>query len=294
MHSDGDLRAAEIAILNAPFEPGGWRTAVEHIMSATGSSGAHLLGMGGPLLLPLNLYAGDIDGIEAYEGNALFHGAINWRVGTVTVPMAIQHEQHYAAYRQLHDTADYDDAASDLDILYGCQSALLLDANSLMGIAMLRSRRDGPCDSAVLARFARLRHRLARAVRAQIALDGEAADLMLGQAEHSYGTTLLLDRHGSLCALTPRAEAAIEKGPLRLDGLHVRLRCRAEDRSYQAALARLLGHDDAIDAPIHQRTLATSDPFPGRRWRMTLSRLPSREHGLGFEPQLAVSLRQLA
>lgn len=284
------LRETELAILNAPFSHDGWDRAVQGIVEATGSKAGHLLGMGGPLLLPLNVFAGDVPGIERYLGDPKFHAATNWRVGSVTVPMAIQHEGHYAAYRRAHDTADYDDASSDLDIMYGCQSALLLDEQNMLGIALLRSRRNGPCTAETLRRFELLRQQLARAVRMQMALDGEAAEMMVGGAEPLHGATLLLDRHGSLCALSSAAEPLFEEGgPLKLAGVGIELVNRSENGSFQKVLARLLASDGYRDSLVHEMRVGS-----GGGWRLFAVRLPQRDNGLGFEPHLALTLKEAA
>lgn len=286
------LRETELAILNAPFEERGWEHAVSGFVEASGSAAGHLLGIGGPLLLPLNVFSGDVPGIERYLGDPRFHGATNWRVGSVTVPMAIQHEAHYSAYRLHHDTSDYDDAASDLDIMFGCQSALLLDSENMLGIALLRGSRHGPCTQETLEVFARLRVQLARAVRMQIALDGEAAEMMVGDTAALHGATILLDRHGNLCALSAAAEHLFEAGgPLRLAGLNVRLSDRREDDSLQKALGRLLASDGYRDPVVHEMPLGRSGGG-GPLWRLFAVRLPHRDNGLGFEPHLAISLKQ--
>ena len=295
MRSDEPLRSAELALLNAPFETRGWQTAVQAVADATGSAGAHLLGTGGPLLLPLNVFSGDVPGIEKYLGDARFHGAINWRVGSVTVPMAIQHEAHYADYRQFHDTSDYDDAASDLDIQFGCQSAVLLDSRNMTGLALLRSRRNGKCTSDTLARFSRLRRQLGRAVRVQIALDGEAAETMLGHFGPAQCATLLLDRQGNVCALSASAERMFEdEGPLLLSALAVELRNRAENRSFQEALRRLLASDGHSGPVVHESWIGRCAASQAARYRLYIVRLPHRAHGLGFDPHLAVTIRPLS
>ena len=285
------LRETELAILNAPFEERGWERAVERIAAATRSSGAHLLGIGGPMLLPLNVVVGNYAGYESYFANPDLHGKCNWRVSTATVPMAIQLEPDYAAYRRTHDTSDYDDGVSDLDIPFGCQSAMFLDHNGMIGLALLRSRRDGLCQADTLRDFARLRHQLARSIRVQMALDGEAAELMVGDTERLSGATVLLDRHGNLCALTECAEQLLgEMGPLWLDGLSVRLRDAGEDEQLQRALARLLKSDGHSGVIVHQARVGRSGG-PRRAWHLAAARLPHRRHGLGFEPQLAITLK---
>ena len=285
------LRETELAILNAPFEERGWERAVESIAKATRSSGAHLLGIGGPMLLPLNVVVGNYAGYESYFANPHLHGQCNWRVSTATAPMAIQHELDYAAYRRAHDTSDYDDGVSDLDIPFGCQSAMFLDHNGMIGLALLRSNRDGPCQAETLRDFSRLRYQLSRSIRVQMALDGEAAELMVGDTGGLSGATILLDRHGSLCALTACAEHLLgETGPLQLDGLSVRLRDNREDEQLQRGLARLLTSDGLRDVLVHQARVGRSGG-PGRAWHLFAVRLPHRRHGLGLEPQLAITLK---
>lgn len=294
LRSDRSLHDAELALLNAPFEDNGWHMAVQAIADATRSSAAHLLGTGGPLLLPLNVFAGGVPGIEKYLGDPRFHGASNWRVGSVTTPMAIQHEGHYAEYRRHCDTSDYDDATSDLDIMFGCQSAVLLDRHNLLGLALLRGRRNGPCTAETLSRFSRLRHQLARAVRMQIALDGEAAETMLGHFGPNQCATLLLDRQANLCALSAAAERLFEdSGPLLLSGLAVELRSHPENRSFQEALRRLLASDGQNGPMVHETRVGGGQAHPLGGWRLFIVRLPHRPHGLGFDPHLAVTLKPL-
>jgi hypothetical protein len=246
--------------------------------------------MGGPLVLPLNIVSGLDERIGQYLGNVHLHGPVNWRVGSTTVPMAIQHDLHYAAYRAANDTADYDDAASDLDMQFGCQAVVLGDESMFLGIAMMRGRREGPCTAETLADFTALLRPLQRAVRMQLALDGEAGELMLGDMAGLHGATILLDRLGSLIAMTPTVESAFEAdGPLTLVGLAVRVRDPGLDRQFQRALARLLKSDDAVSASLHQMRISSG----ARSWQLGIMRLPDREHGLGFDPHLAVTLRAI-
>ena len=285
------LREAELRILNAPFEERGWEQALVAVAEATGSHAAQLLGIGGPMFLPLNVFVGAPAGFRHYIESAELHGPSNWRVGSTTVPMAIQHEEHYRAYRASHPTSDYDDAASEMDIQFGCQSAMLLDQHNMVGLAVLRGRRDGPCTEEVLSRFAHLRHEVARAVQMQIALDGEAAELMLGQLESLHGATILLDRHGCIAALTPAAEALLaEGGPLRLAGLAVELPGRAENMQFNTILARMLKSE--IPGEVQQTRIGRSSGHPAGRWRLFFTRLPPlRNYGLGFEPQIALTVK---
>ena len=135
-----------------------------------------------------------------------------------TSVVALQHL--HRAYRATAKTERYDDAVADLDLELGCQAALLLGGGSIVGLAIIRGRREGPCSDTTLRRFRHLSVTAQRAVRMQLAIDNEAAEMMLGNMAAMRSATLLLDRHGNLAALTPKAETLFEDdGPLVLDGL---------------------------------------------------------------------------
>ena len=289
--SKRELREAELRILNAPFEERGWERALQAIADATGSHAAQLLGIGGPLLVPLNIFVGSPASFRKYIEDPELHGRCNWRVGSTTVPMAIQHEEHYRAYRQTQQTSDYDDAASDMDIPFGCQSALILDEHNLLGLAVLRGRRDGPCDDEVLSRFAHLRHQVGRAVQTQIALDGEASQLTLGNLDSLRGMTILLDRHGCIAAITQAAETLFtERGPFRLSGITVELRDRGENEQLNRMLARVFQGEPSGE--VQNARIGRRPSDPAGRWQLFVARLPQRlDHGLGFEPYVALTVK---
>ena len=109
------------------------------------------------MLLPFNLFTGkEADRAQLHFANPAMWGACNWRVGSSGDPMTIQHDGHYRSYRRQRGrslTADYDDAVSDLDMQYGCQAVLMADQEHFLGLAIMRGRMEGPCDSSAL--FAR-------------------------------------------------------------------------------------------------------------------------------------------
>lgn len=293
MRSDKSLRAAELALMNAPFETDGWSRAIEAVSQASGGSGANLVGIGGPLMLSLNMFTGrKSEQAAAYFSRPELWGACNWRVHCSGRPLSIQHDAHYSEARRSLGPSDYDDAVSDLDMQYGCQSVLLSDSSNFLGLAIFRGRREGPCDEAGLRRFEHLARQVQRSIRMQLALDGEAAELMLGEMEGVHGATLLLDRQGNLCALSRAAEPLFDGGgPLVLSSLAVELRNRAENRHFQQALKRLLSSDGHSGPLVHQSRAGRSADKPTGAWRLFIVRLPARRQGLGFDPHLAVTLK---
>lgn len=292
------LSDAKLALLNAPFDENGWAAAIDQLAGACGASGANLVGFGGPAGFGINLFTGrDQARSTEYFARPELWGACNWRVNSAGAgAMSIQHDGHYAAYRAIADTADYDDAVSDLDMQFGCQSALIQDSRSFLGLALFRGPREGPCDSVMIERFTILIRDVHRALRVQLALAGEAAELMLGQLSAMTVPMLLLDGYGCLAALTPAAEPLVEEnGPFRLCGLTVQLREPRENRWLQAEMARMLALGRSGDGRrLFEMPVGRSAAAPGGRWIASVVRLPQREHGLGFDPHLALTVRPLA
>jgi len=291
---DQRLREAELAFLNAPFRDGGWTEAVAMLAAVTGSRSAQLLGIGGPLQMSLNIVSDIPRDPHGHLHNPVLHGKPNWRIGVTDGPMLIRHEPDYARYRGLFDTSDYDDAVSDLGIPFGCQAPLLFDSSGLLGLALLRSARNGPCSADTLELFTRLSRSAQRAVRVQLALGQELAETMLSGTAIATEATILLDRYGQLAALTPAAERLFDHPHgLHLGGQRLHLANAREDHFLGAALARLLASDGVSGPILHQCEVGRSADRPAGRWRLYAVRLPAVPHGFGFEPQLAITLTDL-
>jgi hypothetical protein len=260
-----------------------------------GGSAANLVGLGGPMLLPFNLFTGKMaDRAQSYFTNPDLWGPGNWRVGSSAQPMTIQHDSHYGAYRRQHGqalSADYDDAVSDVDMQHGCQAVLMADQEHFLGLAIMRGRMEGRCDHSALFAFERIIRHAQRAVRVHLALDGEAGELLVDNWADRTLPMLVLDRFGGLCAMTAVGEELLEEeGPLSLRGISIAARDRREDRHFQSALARLLRIGEGDVGPhLHQMMVGR----PDRRWKLSILRLPRRPHGLGFDPHVIVCAKLL-
>lgn len=294
MQVEQRLRDAELAFLNAPFHKDGWLRATRSLTTVTATAKIQLIGIGGPLCEPFNVVSEMPHDPYGHFGNMALHGEVNWRVGTAARAGTIQHEADYAAYRALHRTDDYDDACSDLDGLFGCQMALLTDATCLVGLALMRSRREGPCDAFAIENFTRVARQAQRSVRVQLALGQETAELMLEGTASRREATLLLDGFTQIAALTEAAEALFDHPHgLRLDGLAPRLANRAEQQALEQAFTRLLASDMISGPVLHQTIVGRCADRPKGRWRLHVARLPTLPHALTFEPQLALTFQPL-
>lgn len=289
------VRDAEVAFLNAPFGDDGWGEALRLLAHATDSAISQLCGGGTGPALTFNVFSEERHDPYGHLVNPRLYGPENWRINcTPGGEGSVQFERHYAAYRSGNPTSFYDDAVSDLDLPFGCQSPLMLGAGGLVGLALLRSSRDGPCPPDVIATFTRIAHQAQRAARVQLALGQERGEAMLTGLAQSSEMTMLLDRQGRLVAMTEAAESLFDCPiGLRLEGLNLRLTERREDQSFQAALGRLLA-SDGIDGPlVHEAVAGRSQHRPAGHWRLFLTRLPARGDLLGMEAQLALTLRPL-
>nr|WP_314446934.1 hypothetical protein [uncultured Sphingomonas sp.] len=293
---DRAVREAELAFLNAPFEQDGWLSAIRRLAEATGSAVGQLCGGGAGLSLSFNLFSEDRHDPHGHLVNPMLYGPENWRINCSTGgARSIQHEAHYEAYRRTHPAGFYDDAVSDLDLPFGCQSPLMLDADGgLVGLALLRSSRDGPCSAETIAAFACAARQAHRAVRVEIALGQERGENMLSGLATSGEMTLLLDRHARLVAMTQPAEVLFDMPfGLRLDGLAVRLARAAEDSSLRNAMLRMLASDGIGGPVVHQCRVGGCEQYPDGQWQLFLTRLPADRDLLGVEAQFALTLRPL-
>ena len=285
------VREAELAFLNAPFQPDGWMAAIQLLAAATGSAVAQLCGgSAGSSSLSFNYFSADCHDPHGHLHNPLVYGAENWRINTTTAARTIQYEHHYAAYRAAHRSEFYDDAVSDLDLPFGCQSALLLDQNGMAGLALLRSSRDGPCSPETLSRFATIARQAHRAMRVQLALGEQAAELMVAAPSGQSEMTIVIDSHANVLAMTDAAEALFDQpDALSLAGHRLRFANPVEDRAVQHSFARLLASDGISGPVVHEAKVGRHSTAPDGRWRLVVVRLSPDGAGFGYEPRLALT-----
>lgn len=275
------LREVELAIVNAPFG-GDWTGALDQLARACRSRGTNLVSIGGPVP-SLNILTGYDTGLfaESFADPAMW-GEGNWRVGTATIPFQIQHDGHYADYRARHPTSRYDEVVHGLGMSFGCQTIFAQDETGFLGLALMRTEREGPCSPEVLASFERLCRVTARAIKVEASLAGEGAILALGQMDSVGKAVILLNRHGWRCAVSAEAEAVLVAGwPLQSSRERIRLSDRAGDYRFQQQLSFLLSAPPTAMLTASMRTAG---------WRIEMTQLPFPCGELAFEAVLALTV----
>ncbi len=197
------------AFLAAPFEEDGWNAALRLLARRTGSSHAQLLGLGDDAAL-FN-FLPDIDASYQHEFLEIeaWRPEVNWRVAASGRPLEILSEAHYDIVRQHSGSAEYDEHCRTWDGINGCQTALIEGDGLLVGLAALRSEREGRTEARDLQMFGVGASFALAAVRMQQAMARRGTDLTVGAFDAIGVAAFLIDRHGAVAALSAAAEAIV-------------------------------------------------------------------------------------
>ncbi|WP_082521425.1 MULTISPECIES: helix-turn-helix transcriptional regulator [unclassified Sphingopyxis] len=278
----------ENAFLAAPFEADGWNAALRLFARRTGSSRAQLLGLGDDATL-FN-FMPDID--AAYQREFLeiegWRPEVNWRVAASGRPMEILSEAHYDIARQHSGTDDYEEHIRKWDGVHGCQTVLVEGEGLLVGLASLRSERDGRTGQRDRKLFAAGATYALAAVRMQQAMAQRGAAMTVGAFDAIGVAAFLIDRRAAVAALSAAAEAIVGEGTggvLRLRRGRLGAARRDADTALQAALGR------ALNGEAMQQHWIGSQLEGGGGLLCEIFRLPRREWDFGFDPRVLVVAR---
>ena len=129
------------------FDESGWIPALARFADATGSARGQIIGFGGPVAIPFNHITEFTEGgLEEFAAIGGGDPGINWRVaaGFGGGVLEVLSERDYVAAKPLLADDVYEEFVHRYDLPFGCQTNLFMEEGSLVGLAMLRSARDGP------------------------------------------------------------------------------------------------------------------------------------------------------
>lgn len=258
------MDAHQIAIadqfMDAAFGRGSWIEALRSLAEAAGSSRGQLIGIGSGNAPYFN-WCNDFP--EA--ATAQFHSdasddlSENLRVvaGTNDGELTLRTEEDYRAATVLVPHSRYLDLAYTYDIPHGCQTNLLVGPGSLVGLALLRSERDGISTRQDQATFAALAPFVRSAVRTQLALEHNGASLIAGAMDQVRIPLLLCDGDGRVLSMTASAEAAVRDGAIRVVHGRVEGERNVDTAAMRQAIAR---HANAAALPLESFALGMAGP----------------------------------
>jgi hypothetical protein len=213
----GDDKWADM-FLSAALEPGKWGDAIREMAVATGSRHGQLIGFGAG--------ASGFNWISDIDTSIVPRGAVidqaqpdqNFRVAADQLPDRpdIVHEAHYDMARPSLRSDDYLDLCSDFDIFDGCQTRLIGARDQMVGLALLRNRKDGRTTQDQRDMFAHIAGHARSAVLLQQAIEQQGFALLSGTFEAMDRACWLLDATGRVGGMTPRADALLSSSRLRV------------------------------------------------------------------------------
>ncbi|HWW59543.1 MAG TPA: helix-turn-helix transcriptional regulator, partial [Sphingopyxis sp.] len=199
----------ENAFLAAPFEGGGWDAALRLLARRSGSSHAQLIGLGTDATL-FN-FLPDVDPVYQREFVEIeaWRPEVNWRVAVTGRPFEILSERHYDVARARNRSDDYEEHVRRWGGVHGCQTALIEGDGLLVGMATLRTERDGRTGERDRKLFAAGATYALAAIRMQQAMARRGAEMTMGAFDTIGVAAFLIDRHGAVAALSAAAEAMV-------------------------------------------------------------------------------------
>jgi len=239
--NEGDFLRLRDAFARAALDGELWLPTLQDLADATASSRAELVGFTAEA--PAFNWTTGIDdacmahfrSFDAADPGLNFRLAAAERAGVGKTV----HEADYAAVMPGLTGEAFVEFCEDWGMTFGCQATLTVEGGLLIGMSVLRSRRDGVTTAGQRALFAALTPHVRAAVRTRAALEGQGAELIAGALQAMATPAFLLDALGQVRNLTPAAEALVSAGDrVRLQSGRLRGSSPREDEALRQAVAR--------------------------------------------------------
>ncbi|MGH8175634.1 MAG: helix-turn-helix transcriptional regulator [Steroidobacter sp.] len=242
------------AFHSAAIDGKGWYAALEGLAHATGSQTGELIGIGMDAAVPLNIMTGIDPGFhQAFIDIGGGDPRINPRVkaGMEAPVLKVMAESDFITPDEHKRHPHYREFARPWDVPFICLATLQRQHGMLIGLAVIRTRKQGHINRTQRRAFASVAPHVRAAVRAHIALEGHGDAILSGAMEALSIPAFICDRAGIVRKLTPAAHALVVRGR----GLQLKL---GRLSATQPADAQALS--DAIDAAAIERGTAAA-PF---------------------------------
>lgn len=266
----------------AALGEGAWLDAVGALARATGSRTGQMIGLGADAAVPFNWMTEMPP--EASDHFVAVGGGdprVNRRVGVgASVPeLRVVADGDFAAYGRADDPPELTAWFDRFDVPHICLSPLLKQDGLLVGLAVLRSGKDGHITARQRRVFAHLAPHVRAAVRTQLVLQAQGPAVVAGAMEALAMTAFVCDARGRVLARTPSTE------PLLGAGRHLRLRggvltaCNETDGKALSAAVYAAGSPAGVGRPAGSVVL--TDALAGDPLLIEVASLPTGRHAFG-------------
>ena len=219
---------------------------------------------------------------------------VNIRIAAAKGPFEISYEVDYdeAGARLRSDV--YEDYSRRHDLMHGCQTVLSQDRRSLIGLAVMRTMRDGRTTEDDREAFASLAPYVLNAVKMQQSVKHQAALMIAGAFDAMNRPAFVLDSTRTVRAQS-EAATVLMREDRRIGVSQGRLSALAldDDRRLQAAIYRAIeargaglpgGSQVALRGENGPLDTLVAEVFP----------LPRQEWAFGHEPCILVTVKSLS
>jgi DNA-binding CsgD family transcriptional regulator len=273
----------------------GWYEALDGLARATGSRSGELIGISRGGILPFNLMTNVDSGLHpAFVAGGGGDPAVNPRVaaGMGAPILKTLADYDFLTPDEHRRNPHYQEFARPWDIPFICLTTLERTPELLIGLAVLRSEREGHIDAGGRAAFAAVAPHVRGAVRMQMSLEGRGQALVTGALDALSMPVFVCDHTGRVRSLTPSAEALVrEPGGLRLAGGRLGAARRADAQVLQDAIDAATLHDPPPGAPLLRTVVLRAPAADARPLVLDVVRMPAGPYALAFRPQVLVVAR---
>lgn len=294
MRSDKHWLEVVEAFANAAFAENGWERALEMLATATGSRCGQLIGLGGEGAVPFNFWT-NFDPARIEEFTALGHGnpEINPRVRAgISVPELTLVTEADFLTREEFRTNEAVQWGHRNEASYSCLTPLVRNHEMLVGLAVIRSGKQGHINEREKTVFRSLAPHVRAAVRTRILLEEQAAMLLTGALEAMSLSAFACDRQGRVVRMTSGAERVLSGGRhLRLKQQSLAARVPEDDIVLAAAIRAAAAGPGETKKPILRSLFLRSREQPLSPLVADVISLPSKAFFLAQAPAVLVVIR---
>lgn len=218
---------------NAALGASSWDLALAGLAEACGARGGQLIGFGADAAIPFNLVTGadpqmGPDLVSVNGGDPKVNPRV--RAALTASELQVLVDNDYVVDDEMIRPGPYADMCRKYDFPFVCQTNLIKEDGLLIGLAVLRTSRQGHITREDRDAFKVIAPHVRAAVRTQMILEGRGAELLAGALESMSFAAFACDRHGRVRAMTPTAEKlARENSSVRLKLGYLQAASHADD-----------------------------------------------------------------
>lgn len=272
-----------------------WYGALDQLAKATGSENGQLIGIGPNWNLSLNILTNmDPAFSKEFEEIGGADPRINPRVkaGLEAPLLEARAESDFITPDEYARNLHYQEFACPRNVPYICLATLDRTRDSLIGLAVVRTHRQGHISPSEKQVFASIAPHVRAAVRTHLALQGNADALLAGTLEALSIAAFVCDGTGVVRKLTPTAERLVSsKRGLQLKQGRLTTSTPFDAKALSDALSAAMLDRGKVGAPFARTVVVRKSEQDFDPLVLDVIGLASRQFELAFTPRVLIVVR---